>query len=328
MTKLRATRGTVAVVLCLGLTGCGGSDRSSPQSPTRAATPAPQAVTAGTTLSVVSGEDYGPVDGATVILHGREYTTDGAGHVVLAEDVPYGGFVGIVATGFLGRQTVVSPDGNTRFVLWPRETANGMSEEFTAQLVYTFGWSEEPEHGTSSLERIPEGMTQVFVWISEEILQDDRAARVHESAIDEMNAALEGRAIYILTATQPTGGVTFEVGLDPGGSCAPNVLGYFSANGNARGEITGGEIGYCGLDAARLSIVVTHELGHSIGLQHTYAWEELMSRYFSRYSINGFSEREALAMRLLFERPAGNRFPDTDREVSAASAGVHTTVCY
>ena len=45
-----------------------------------------------------------------------------------------------------------------------------------------------------------------------------------------------------------------------------------------------------------------------------------MSPFYSRYRIDEFSPREELAMRLLFERPAGNRFPDTDREPSAASA--------
>ena len=47
----------------------------------------------------------------------------------------------------------------------------------------------------------------------------------------------------------------------------------------------------------------------------------------SRYLRNAFSEREGQAMRLLYERSAGNRFPDTDREVTASGGGVHTIVC-
>ena len=53
-----------------------------------------------------------------------------------------------------------------------------------------------------------------------------------------------------------------------------------------------------------------------------------MSSRHSWYRLSSFSEREALAMRLLFDRPAGNRFPDTDRTVSSLSTGGRTIVCY
>jgi hypothetical protein len=286
-------------------------------------------LTAGTTVSVVSGEDYAPVPGATLILAGREYVADGAGELMLSEDLPFGSFVDVVAHGFLNRQTLVRSDGGTRFVLWPRETASGMSGEFTAQIVYTYGWKDEPEHGSSPLERSQEGVHRVLVWVSEEIRQDARAGRRHELAVEEINAHLEGRVVYVLTPTRPSSGVFFEAKVNPGGdeTCAEGARAYFRAFHDRRGEITGGEIVYCGLDVARDS-TVAHELGHSVGLQHSYGWEELMSPYFSHYRVSTFSAREALAMRLLFERPAGNRFPDTDREVTAFSAAVRTTICY
>ena len=127
-------------------------------------------------------------------------------------------------------------------MLWPRETASGMNEAFTAQIVYTYGWSDEPEHGTSPLERLPRGQGQVFVWVSEEILQDGTAGWAHEQAVAEMNAALEGRAIYTLTPTRPASGVVFEIRLaEPGDEgCAGRTLGYFQLLQQQPGEIAGG----------------------------------------------------------------------------------------
>lgn len=329
MINLNLGRASFLAALLTALVGCGGSDRGTPQTPDPAPTPAPRAWIAGTTISIVSGEDFAPVEGALVILGGREYTSDGAGHVELGEDVPYGSYADVVASGFLNRQTVVPRDGRTRFVLWPRQTANGMHETFTAEIVYTYAWREEPDHGSSPLERVPESAARVSVWPSEQILQDPAAAHTHEVAIAEMNLALEGRTTYVLTPTRPATGVVLETRVaepdDEG--CEGNVAGYFRARVNARGEIGGGQIVYCTLEISRSS-TVTHELGHSVGLQHSYGGNELMSRPRMRNRRVTFSEREGLAMRLLFERPAGNRFPDTDREATASAEGVHTTICY
>lgn len=325
-TWIRAT----ALLALPGLAvSCGGSNGSSPQNPTRAATPVPTALVSGATVRIVSGEDDTPVEGARVILAGREYTSDAAGQVTLGATVPYGSFVDVIADGFLNRQTVVPQDGTSRFSLWPRETASGMSEEFTAQLVYTYGWAEEPEHGTSRLLRIREGFKQVFVMISDEIQRDGRAHEMHQSAVDEMTAALGGRAAYVLTSTRPAGGILVDIRLATDGdqACSDGALGYFRAWATNRGEIARGEIAYCALWVARTS-TVTHELGHSVGLQHSYGTDELMNPRFSRFLPDHFSPREALAMRLLFERPAGNRFPDSDRDVMASTAGVRQIVCY
>lgn len=314
-----------APLIALGFAGsCGGSNGGSPQGPSGGATPAPRALVSGTTVTIVSAEDEAPVGGARVILAGREYTSDGAGRVTLASTVDFGSFVDIIAEGFFNRQTVVPSDGTRRFSLWPRENSIGMSEEFTAQLVYTYGWSNEPEHGTSPLVRIQEGAREIYLHLSAEILQDEEANRRHVESIDEVNAALEGRATYVITATRPSGGVVYDVRLE---QCEGNVRAFFRAWTNPAGEITRGEIVYCRLDVARAT-TVSHEIGHSIGLQHTYAWEEIMSPFYSRFRVDQFSPREALAMRLLFERPAGNRFPDSDREVSASAGGVRTIVCY
>lgn len=328
MKTMRRMRAAALLVPLVGIGGCGGSDASTPLSPSVTPPPSPQALPAGTTVSVVSGEDHGPVEGARVVLGTQEYLTDAAGRIVLAEAAPYGSFADIVAAPFLSRQTVVRRDGGTTFVLWPRVTAGGLNEAFTAQIVYTHGWSEEPEHGSSPLERIEEGVSDVHVWVTEAILEDTDALAAHEAAVEEMNASLQGRAVYLLSPTRPRG-VVFEVKVDGSHEvCVENdALAYFRGYSNRRGEITGGEIVYCRLRYARSPHIATHELGHSVGLQHSYGQEELMNPHLSLYIDSRFSAREALAMRLLFERPAGNRFPDSDREVHASAGGARTTVC-
>jgi hypothetical protein len=40
-----------------------------------------------------------------------------------------------------------------------------------------------------------------------------------------------------------------------------------------------------------------------------------------------FTDREGLIMNLLFERPAGNRYPDSDREATGVSLGSFTILC-
>ena len=52
-----------------------------------------------------------------------------------------------------------------------------------------------------------------------------------------------------------------------------------------------------------------------------------MTPFFSRSRSTRFSAREGLVMNLLFERPAGNLFPDSDRSTSAAAIRPLKIVC-
>ena len=74
------------------------------------------------------------------------------------------------------------------------------------------------------------------------------------------------------------------------------------------------------LDVARTG-TVTHEFGHSVGLQHSFVRrEEVMALFFPRSRSSVFSPREGLVMNLLYERRAGNAYPDSDRSLSATAA--------
>lgn len=72
--------------------------------------------------------------------------------------------------------------------------------------------------------------------------------------------------------------------------------------------------------------LISHELGHTTGLNHSPDSRDLMYRFIT--GIERFSRAESLSLGMLFERPGGNRFQDNDRDVAAASSGRRTTVCY
>jgi hypothetical protein len=257
---------------------------------------------------------------------GRTYDTDAAGEVRLADPAELGSLVDVVAGGFLDRQTLVRGDGATRLVLWPRQTKSGISETYTAQIVYTTGSREAPPQGSSPLLRLRRGTTQVAVVASEEIRANEGAYAAHEAAVAEVNAAVGGRVSYRLTETRPASGVVIETRVDPAdANCTERTLAYFAGTA-VSGEITSGRIVFCQTDAVRPD-VVSHELGHSLGLQHPSGTTDLMDPFSWPGKRASFSERETTTIGLLFERPGGNRFPDSDRDVSAAATGTITIHC-
>lgn len=89
----------------------------------------------------------------------------------------------------------------------------------------------------------------------------------------------------------------------------------------------GGEVVYCTLTVARTKTVI-HELGHTLGLQHVYSYShDVMNPQYTYDRRPRFTDREGLIMNLLFERPAGNRYPDSDREATGVSLGSFTILC-
>ena len=140
------------------------------------------------------------------------------------------------------------------------------------------------------------------------------------AGIEAVNAWIGGRVRYSLSSTTPASGLVIDARIDPSAEDCKDSRAFFDGRFNPRGEITGGEIVYCGLDVARTG-TVTHELGHSVGLQHSFVRrEEVMAPFFSRSRSSVFSPREGLVMNLLYERRAGNAYPDSDRSLSATAA--------
>jgi hypothetical protein len=312
------------LLLALGaaVPGCGGGGGRT-STPTPSTTPDPR-IPAGAAITVLNGETGAPVGGATVNVGGRLQTSDGAGVVRLGEPVPPGTPVDITAPGMLDRQTTLREAG-TQF-LWPKTTANGIDENYTATLVYTSAGRQGGPIGAQPLLRVALGAT-VAVVPSAEILGDDRAHDFHREAVEQLTAIVGGAVRFRLERTAPASGVVFTTRIEPGNAtCAQNTRGFAVSN-LRNSEIVGGEVVFCDDQIAR-SATVTHELGHTFGLRHSPDARDLMFGTFVRGRTPEFGPRETLIMNLMLKRPPGNRFPDSDRAAGAAAVtGRLTVVC-
>jgi Matrixin len=306
------------------LAACGGG--GSPAAPTApavvVATPPPDNLAPGGVLQVVSAEDASPIDGATVTIGGKSYTSAG-GRITLQERVPLRSEIDIVAGGMLERRTLARDAAMTSFALWPSRSATGMDEGYTQAIVYTH------PSGSSPLRRLARGTTRVAVVLSADIRADPEAVAAHQEAVDRMTAASGGQVVYALATQAPASGVWVDVHLGAGDSSCDEdeyLLGYEQSY-TRNGEITRAVIVYCDYKVARTS-TPSHEMGHTFGLFHSPDKGELMYAYYNGHGGVDFSSRESLEMRLMLQRPAGNVFPDDDRTAAAAAGDrVYVTRC-
>ena len=325
---MRAHRPAAAVAAALAI-ACGG-DRGTAPTPPRPS-PSPAGVVAGAVVRVVRGDTGAAVEGATVIVAGRTYVADASGSVRLEEAAAPGALVDVVAVSALDRQTVVRNGPLGTVVLWPRTTAAGIDEAFTAAVVYTRATllGAGPA-GAEPLRRFAPAVARVVAVPAAEILEDERAHAAHITGVERLNAAAGGAPTYVLAREAPASGepvIRVRIGPeDP--SCIERVLAFARVSLRS-GEITAGEIVYCLPEAARVPRLVVHELGHTIGLQHSEDSRDMMFGTFHPAHAEDFRPREVEVMALVRQRRAGNRFPDSDREVAGASNVMDdVVVCY
>lgn len=308
--------GAVAALGALAL-GCGGGG---PTGPTAAFAPG-AAIGQGTVLSLTRAENGAPAADASVVVAGRTYAADGAGRVVLDQPVSSGTLVDIVAANMLDRQTALRSPSSTAFSLWPRRTETGLDENYTRDLVYSWG---DDHSGNSPLYRL--AGTQAFLMPGPALLADGQAMAAHQRAAQQVTAAVAGAVRYTVGGQVPSGAITFETVLDPeNDGCDGRVLAFTTIRLRA-GEIASGKIVFCTPAAARDGTVL-HEVGHTFGLGHSSDADEVMHAYKLLRQPDGFGARESQVMRLMLQRRGGNRFPDNDRGVAAASDGEVTIIC-
>jgi hypothetical protein len=275
---------------------------------------------AGTVVTLRSGETFQPVAGATVSLTGGPqagtvYTTDVAGEFRLAAALLSAPpLLTVSAQGFLVRSTIFRPD-ETTLSLWPESSPTGLDEVFTSTIVYSPPSCPAVNTGLSILRKVPAALNTVQVSF-ESSLQDAAAETAHRQAISRLNAALGGAPQYQFSTTAGMG-VSFTAGIDPNAAtctAGPEPLRAATFLNLSNGNIVGGRLVYCSVEAARSIGLVLHELGHSFGLRHSASASDVMYCTIGRPSL--FSARESLVMKLMGLRRSGTQWPDNDRQAA------------
>jgi hypothetical protein len=283
-------------------------------------------------LTVVSGETERPVAGASVTVAGRSYTTDGAGELRLGETLARGALVDIVASGFLDRQTTIRSREATGFPLWPQTAATGLNPHTTAELVYTPGASCCPADVLAGqpMRRVLSTIGSFALVLDERYRGDARVTAAIQEGASIAGRAAGGRAVFMPADTGAGPRIDITSGPDPANR--PNVAAFADRQLNAQGYITGGRVVFVieeyltGQRPQRdVVYIVAHELGHMLGFGHSSA-PGVMSVFQGRATYAAFldvsrefSPTEKLVLDLMYERRAGTRFPDNDRQAAATS---------
>jgi len=272
-----------------------------------------------TALVLVSGETEAPIAGARLSVGGDELVSDAGGHVVLPAGASE---VRIVAAGYLERWTAVS---TPLLSLWPSLSPTGLDEAATGRLVYGCGELGCPGGGAPLVRLRHGGATLVP---APELLADAAAMDALEEGARRLSSATRGEVVIDVAPSAPGSGPVVTATIDP----ADPVIVSLGAGAvtrlhlDGRLEIASAAIAFRSLELARRLPLVLHELGHAFGLGHSARSDDLMWPGPEIYGRSGFSPREVLAVRLMLQRDAGNRFPDDGRGRAAAEAAPRTAV--
>jgi hypothetical protein len=298
--------GTVTLLMC----GCSDNGPATPTTVTRAL--APSQIAAGTVLTIVSGETGMPVPNARVEIAGKSFAADADGRLALAEPFAPDSTLDIVDPGFLDRQTRLrEPAASTRYPLWPRTSpTTGLDETSTFELSY--GTLDR----SRSMMRIVQGTRTAYIVPSPQIRADAGSMERIRQTAETMTSITHDEIQFVVVDEAPADVVAFELVIDPGD---PALVGAIAvAKRRLRNwSIIGGTVVYGTLGTVRTS-TTAHELGHMFGLAHSSSREDVMQPGRSNRA-DGFSAREALTMRLMLKRPAGNEMPDNDRNASPSA---------
>lgn len=267
-------------------------------------------------LSVVSGETQEPVPGVRVVVEGNGYTTDGSGQVAFLA-TPASAGLEADAAGFFVRRTRARPG---RLSLWPTASPTGIDAEYTARLVYNCTVADCPSGGQPLL-RVMGG--EVFVVPSADLRADPRAWASHETAAEHLTAATLGAVRFTAAGSVPPSAVVVSTYVDPSD---PDLLALRAAAVTRRrfrdgAAIAGATIVFRNLDLAGRTALVMHELGHAFGLGHSPRSGDVMWNGAELYATRDYSARERLAIDLMLQRRAGNRYPDVDPSLALAASG-------
>lgn len=270
---------------------------------------------AGTVLSFVSAETSVPAAGVEIAIGALRYRTDSAGEVRLSENVTLPASVEATSGRYLLRETVIRSGQELRLSLWPRNSPTGLDEDLTRRLVYTEATGGTP--GALRLRRPNPAGGRVSVVPSAALDGDPEAIQAHRDAAEALTRATEGAVTFVVEST-PSSPTVIQTLIDGNDPAMRNhaALAYRHIDGSV---ISGGRIVFVSMEVARLTAVVTHELAHTFGLEHSPDPGDLMHPVVT--GPKSMSRRETLAMGLMLQRRPGNRFPDNDRDGAGAHGG-------
>lgn len=308
--------GILAVLLSTLSCGGGGSKAPTAAAPVPTPPPPPAGWSAGTVLTVASGETHWPVAGAKVLVAGAPHVTDADGKVTVGAAAA-GVTVDVEKEGFLTRQTLVRA-GETHFTLWP-ETEQ-ISEAYTRTLVYTSAVAATAE--PVSLIRLPDRVRSISLEPPESLRDDWETMTAHYKAAEAFTLASQGRLTVALGGTADLRVPTRVDASDKNCTTGWTLMTYLWTSAQ---EVTKAEIVFCSEEPARLPQPILHEIGHVYGLRHSVTGRDVMYPTYYPGSMIGrwghwhtFTEPEVLTMALMSQRRAGNAWPDNDRAARAS----------
>lgn len=182
------------------------------------------------------------------------------------------------------RSRTTSYCGAATVSLWPNR-AGDVDEPMTQSMAYA----------QDGVLRRPDAL---FLMLSDELRADPEAVAVHERAIATLTDAIQGKTRISLVTSPNGGGATLAVGINRG------IAGGLTTGEFIGTKITGGKIEYQDMRHARDIRVVTHELGHALGLRHN-PYPGLMD---STASVGELTAAERNILLLRYARPAGAVF--------------------
>ncbi len=289
--------GVLAAILssgALALVACGGGGPSEPTSEARLAGALP--------LEFVNGLDQeAKIQGLAVSVDGNPYTTDAEGRIS-ASSLYSGCAIATHGAAQYWDRKATWAQGASVFPLWPITSEFG--DNYYRTLIYERPWSPSitcltrPNAGHYTVSASPEieSSPSIMEWIGEGL---DEASRVTPLAGQPRSFSWVDSA----------GDLSFEVNpKDP--DMVGNVgLNHLRMNGTT---ITGGRIVFDSLAHAATNIAI-HEIGHFLGLCHSLDRRDLMNvtgRDYRTQCVFGRGEENAL--RMIYQRRPGTRYPDSD----------------
>ena len=286
--------GFLTLLLCTG--GCGGSG-STPAGPTVATNPTPFPSPAG------ASSRFDVFDGVTGAAVGAgQFAVGSAPSVSFSggfEAGPIGGSVAISVPGYLRRETTLP--GGGRISVWP--AADRTEEEYTRTLVYVNAIDNVTER---TLFRLPIGAYEVS--LSPE-LDVPTIRDVFNRVFSRIREATRGAVTFGLGGSVPLVVVSIDASVAP--------FAAFTNWNSSGGYINSGRIRVINLARAQDEALLLHEFGHMSGLQHSNRTDDVMH---PSARISQMTTRELVTVAMLFQRPAGTRFPDSDGGLSFRSS--------